>query len=859
MESQHSQSQFTPVGRVEDQTYYYNQYPPSVDAHYQDIQDQSLPAPSYQHFPVSGAPPHRPSESHLQETASVYSEPSSYGPEAHLPYNVRDGTLDRDSSAVFHHQGNIITSSSVNQQEVPSSYSSVTGKQDNTDENEQSYKLLPLPNSLAQDGQHHPQPPLPAAFTYGKQLADSMTNLADQPLEFAPGFNRNNGSQIQSGYAHHDSVGPVRAIDPVAAVHSINNWTPPVAPGLVYPSISSDISSGLQHDPSMAIHSPVPGHAAPPFGRFPGPGQAAIPSGGAPFALGAGTALHPTAAFAGDVYGISPASERPRKASVPNWLKDEIKKAVITSSSVDHPKEETHSIEDEGSDRSFVKADQADSKSIDSSRSTEEEDEDEDYVEAARTAAINQEIKRVLTEVLLKVTDELFDEIATKVLSEDDPTVEADQKAIISNHKELPSSNPAVQPHKASAKVLIPAMAKDSDSKSDSEKSSSSSPGDILGLGNYASDNDNEVDEIQSSSVQNSSQQSSIKKLSEDTQDAAANGISEAELRGNSRHLKRVEKGLSETSSVEPKNTNGATIHELCENGVDRDLGRAYSSKLVSKNSDDGIAASEKMLDGSSASRSKNSKAVMESELPEQYINVKKTSSINTLHSETNMKLDENEQQESKSSSGKDFVRDRESSKIRADDNGDEKRRRRNERHPRKEKGDDRNGSKERTKEKSFEPLGREKLSESRKRSDRLDVKEDRKETERFHRASAKGDTSRKREKDDEEDISRHKIVSESNRHKKRRSSSISSKGRSSKDTSVNHANDSSDEATDDSKRKLRSRKRNSSPSPVRSRRRQVSRSPHSKHSQRRHSPYSSLETTRGRRSRSRSPVRRHR
>jgi hypothetical protein len=62
---------------------------------------------------------------------------------------------------------------------------------------------------------------------------------------------------------------------------------------------------------------------------------------------------------------------------VPNWLKEEIKKAVITSSSVDYPKEETQSIEDEGIDKSFGKADQADNKSVDSSRSTEEEDDDE--------------------------------------------------------------------------------------------------------------------------------------------------------------------------------------------------------------------------------------------------------------------------------------------------------------------------------------------------------------------------------------------------------------------------------------------------------------------------------------------------
>ncbi|GKA39933.1 hypothetical protein Tco_0732526 [Tanacetum coccineum] len=38
---------------------------------------------------------------------------------------------------------------------------------------------------------------------------------------------------------------------------------------------------------------------------------------------------------------------------------------------------------------------------MESSRSTEEESEDEDQVEAARTAVINLEIKRILMEVLL--------------------------------------------------------------------------------------------------------------------------------------------------------------------------------------------------------------------------------------------------------------------------------------------------------------------------------------------------------------------------------------------------------------------------------------------------------------------------
>lgn len=64
---------------------------------------------------------------------------------------------------------------------------------------------------------------------------------------------------------------------------------------------------------------------------------------------------------------------------MPNWLKEEIikNKAAITKSSIDNPKEEQESIEDEVVHKSSRKGDQADSKSIDSSRSTEEEDDDE--------------------------------------------------------------------------------------------------------------------------------------------------------------------------------------------------------------------------------------------------------------------------------------------------------------------------------------------------------------------------------------------------------------------------------------------------------------------------------------------------
>lgn len=120
----------------------------------------------------------------------------------------------------------------------------MAGKEDTVDQNQQSYKLLPPPNSSAQEGQHHVHP-LHAPFMYANQSADSTVNPADQPLDFAPRFNHDYDSHLQSSYAHHDSVGPVRGVDPVAA-GQLNNWTPPITPGLVYPSISPDIASGAQ-------------------------------------------------------------------------------------------------------------------------------------------------------------------------------------------------------------------------------------------------------------------------------------------------------------------------------------------------------------------------------------------------------------------------------------------------------------------------------------------------------------------------------------------------------------------------------------------------------------------------------------
>ncbi|KAB1669811.1 hypothetical protein ES319_1Z008600v1 [Gossypium barbadense] len=855
MQDQPVQSQITPAGRPEDQNHFHDPYSQAVDPHYMDAQ-QALPISSYQQFPVPAASPHGPPPTYPTETLSNNSRSSSYIPDGCLPYNVRDGTSARDPNSGFLHQESLPASSSVHLQEVPSSYSSVSGKEKSADQKEQSYKPFPLPISSAQESAYHMQPPLPdtgrsvlseQSLLYGNQTAAPAADLSDRPLDFAPRFNNDHDPQMLSNYAaHHESLGTVRGVDPVAISSSINSWTPPVAPDAVYPPV---LPPGAQHDP-LSVPSPVAGHPAPSFPRFPGPSfQPHIPSATAPFGLGVGAQLHPAAAFPGDTYGAIP--ERPKKGPVPNWLKEEIlrNKATIAKSSLELPKEETESIEDEAVDKSLAKNDQADSKSIDSSKSTEEEDDDEDYVEAARTAAINQEIKRVLTEVLLKVTDELFSEIATKVVNEDDSTIEVDHNTAASSHKVSPSSSLAPTP-KASARVLVPGRAKEPDTGGVTEKSSSSSPGNVLGLANYASDD--EDDEIQSAKIPDSRSndavlQSSIRKLSQGI-DVTENGSSQVVL---DEH-RGVEKNFGSDMKSESR-------RDTTDDSAERNYENSFSSKLISGNEIN--INSGKLQYGNNGSKMDDILGARvikksDSELLDEGV-VKKSTKSESQSRETRLKSDKNDRHESRKSSfskDPDSGRELEVIKSRGEQKGDENHMREDERH-RKQKIEDRNSSKEREKEpKSGEKA---KESDSRKRSSHHDAKDDKKDADRSNRASAKEDVGRKRERTKEEDRSRHKRGSDSSRHKRRRSSSISSRGRKSKDNSSDHANESSDAASDGSKRKSRSRKQRSSPSPIKSRRRQVSRSPHSKHSQRRHSPYSSSETTRGRKSRSRSPVRR--
>ncbi|KAM1194474.1 hypothetical protein ACFX15_020756 [Malus domestica] len=126
METQHQQVQFPPAGGLEEQSHYQEQYPHNGDPHYSGSHHQSFSASSYQQVPDSGAPTHYPPGIHSQETSSIGSELSSCAHHA-----VRDGKPAGDSNALFHRQGILSTSPSVHQQEVPYSYSSVTGNNSN--------------------------------------------------------------------------------------------------------------------------------------------------------------------------------------------------------------------------------------------------------------------------------------------------------------------------------------------------------------------------------------------------------------------------------------------------------------------------------------------------------------------------------------------------------------------------------------------------------------------------------------------------------------------------------------------------------------------------------------------------------
>ncbi|TVU16454.1 hypothetical protein EJB05_40020, partial [Eragrostis curvula] len=282
---------------------------------------------------------------------------------------------------------------------------------------------------------------------------------SDQPLEF--------NSRKVPDMAIHITV----ASNHDVAATSTHPWMPSAAVG--FHSRPSVPPQAAQMDPSV--------HAAPLFGAVSGSNY--VP----PAAFGAGSI---TEVFPTDPNTPLNAAEKSKKPPVPNWLREELlkKKSAPPSISMQHLSH-LDSMESNDNEQPQRRPDQSDSRSNDSAKSTEDED-DEDDVEAARAAAINQEIKRVLTEVLLKVTDDLFYEIATKVLNEDDSSAEFNEPTGVSALESGESKT------RTPTKVVLPAKPPNISAGDHRDSSGLSSPkGALLGLANYDSDDDGSGDD----------------------------------------------------------------------------------------------------------------------------------------------------------------------------------------------------------------------------------------------------------------------------------------------------------------------------------------------------------------------------
>ncbi|KAK8949267.1 hypothetical protein KSP39_PZI005915 [Platanthera zijinensis] len=438
-ESHHARSQFSQLGRVDEPEYAYRDHFPKVVP---PIDNQLPPLAQ-----SNGRTLYDEGETGAREASHLTPTPRNYYP-----------------------------SPSVYEQEVPYTYSSSQDNRDAIDYRERPQERLhsqfraPVQLSSVEEPHFIPGPSKPSS------------DISDQPLDFQPKPTFGPDQLKQFSYSHVDRPANDGIMDQNIVTTSVRAWTSTTTPAVTFPPIPL-APSGVQFDPLFASQPSLSVYTSPDFGGISIPNfQAPISSASTPFGLGAGTSLHATN-FLGDV-SLS-LSERPKKAAVPNWLREEIikKKSAIASTNSLH----SGVVETEDADMSR-RTDQTDNKSLDS-RSIEDEDDDEDEVEAARSAAINQEIKRILTEVLLKVTDELFDEIATKVLDEDEPNAEAVESIILGKPRVSPP--PSVPIPKESPKSLLPQRTDSKEIDANEISRPSTASGDLLGLGNYDSDASN--------------------------------------------------------------------------------------------------------------------------------------------------------------------------------------------------------------------------------------------------------------------------------------------------------------------------------------------------------------------------------
>ncbi|KAG0556926.1 hypothetical protein KC19_11G089700 [Ceratodon purpureus] len=350
------------------------------------------------------------------------------------------------------------------------------------------------------------EPPAPAPYDFHQQAPYEFQQPQPQEYQHSQPSQFNMAQDVPEagaygGLPHPQSWAPQMPYPP-------NNVGPGIGagPGMGHQFEYEFVHPGHQHPQHLQGHTMFP---RPPHGPGFRPGGPPIGHFGYNPALGPGAgAGMDFSMFVDNGHGHNVGPERPKKASVPNWLKEELlkKKAAVAggaqlTGTEDNPRANGDNIE-ASTHNKFELSDR--SRSDVSRMSDSEDDDEEDDTEAARTAAMNQEIKRVLTEVLLKVTDDLFDEIAQEVMDEDeqrlleDPTKKAllaeelgGAKAKLFTHASALAPAPAHA--SAPVRVLVAPVVKRSqvDSDDDSESLSSGAPaGNLLGLASYASDDE---------------------------------------------------------------------------------------------------------------------------------------------------------------------------------------------------------------------------------------------------------------------------------------------------------------------------------------------------------------------------------
>ncbi|XP_074557156.1 uncharacterized protein LOC141813146 isoform X2 [Curcuma longa] len=741
---------------------------------------------------------------------------------------------------------------SIYEQEVPCSYSSIQGNRDTVSK-------LHLPVLSTQEGFVHPPPALTDPnvavdqydLTHGGQSVNYATDPSNMPLDFEsrPLLGLESHSKISYVPLPSKSMG---MMDHDAITMPAHAWAPPATPA-VLPQVSIS-ESVAQLDHPFVPHPTLGPQPPPVFGRLMGPDfRPSVPPTSPPFGLVTGTSLNHATIMSADASANFNLSERPKKAAVPNWLREEIikNKSSIASTYASHQSGNSYnSMGLEDDDKLYRTGDQIDNKSADSTKSTEDEDDDEDGVEAVRSAALNQEIKRVLTEVLLKVTDELFDEIATKVLDEDDLIDEITENKELGNLK-VPILG--VSTTKASAKVLVTVKEDQTENGVHVSSGMQSPAGDILGLASYASDEDEDEDVAKNSksllvnesrSTENEPRNGEIEKdlISKGPlrdPDGVANGRLESIGSSKSNSRNHVANSVRMDASVsDSKLPNHAK--ELKDSSVTGSQHLPYKNDLPSEVSSDGHNVSESKgktvsNKGMKVENALASNAAGESLTAEEHVRELKKFNISERYPEKRSYSKETIKKESHIT-GKSIS---EVSDCTETINYENKRL--------KESANERNNSNDTTEERSKRRGANSKESDAKGHDSinkkKIGVVKDKKERD-------KEDTERKKEKSKDDREGKSKRDTKDSRYVSRKSPS--QRSRSSKEGSLHGHGISNDESCEVPKRR---RMHSPSPSPSRSKARQVSPSPNRKHSHRRHSPYSSER----RRSRSGTPVHRRR